>query len=111
MSNVLLALFKKARSIGKYWIGLESDPKPKSHDFSFWDAVHRHEGHLIRMALKETGGKVTAAARILGFRHHQSLITLIASRHKELIETGARVPIRKRRHHLLEHPKRKPKKQ
>lgn len=84
---------------------------PDWKGFSFWDAVHRYEGHLIRLALKETGGKVTAAARILGFRHHQSLITLIASRHQELIETGARGPVRPRRHHLLEHPKRKPKQQ
>ncbi len=80
---------------------------PDWKGFSFWDAVHRYEGHLIRMALKETGGKVTAAARILGFRHHQSLITLIASRHKELIETGARAPVRPRRHHLIKHKKRR----
>jgi len=79
---------------------------PDWKGFSFWDAVHRYEGHLIRLALKETGGKVTAAARILGFRHHQSLITLIASRHKELIETGARAPVRPRRRHLIVHPKR-----
>ena len=84
---------------------------PHWKGFSFWDAVHRYEGHLIRLALKETGGKVTAAARILGFKHHQSLITLIASRHQDLIERGARAPVRQRRHHLLEHPKRKPKKQ
>ena len=80
---------------------------PDWKGFSFWDAVHRYEGHLIRLALKETGGKVTAAARILGFRHHQSLITLIASRHKELIETGARAPIRPRRRHLIKHKKRR----
>jgi tetratricopeptide (TPR) repeat protein len=84
---------------------------PDWKGFSFWDAVHRYEGHLIRLALKETGGKVTAAARILGFAHHQSLISLIASRHQELIETGARAPIRPRRRHLLEHPKRKRKQQ
>jgi tetratricopeptide (TPR) repeat protein len=84
---------------------------PDWKGFSFWDAVHRYEGYLIRLALKETGGKVTAAARILGFAHHQSLISLISSRHQELIETGARAPIRKRRHHLLEHPKRKRKQQ
>jgi hypothetical protein len=49
---------------------------------------------------------VTAAARLLGFRHHQSLISLIASRHKELIETGARKAVRARRHHIIAHPKR-----
>jgi transcriptional regulator with PAS, ATPase and Fis domain len=52
---------------------------------SLKDAVRRYEAHLIKLALKDTDGKVTTAARLLGFRHHQSLITLIASRHKELI--------------------------
>ena len=78
---------------------------PDWEGFSFKDAVRRYEAHLIRLALKETGGKVTAAARLLGFRHHQSLIALIDSRHKELLET--RAPVRPRRHHLLAHPKRK----
>jgi tetratricopeptide (TPR) repeat protein len=78
---------------------------PDWTNFSFKTAVHRYEAHLIRQALNEKGGKVTAAARLLGFRHHQSLIALIDSRHKELLET--RAPVRPRRHHLLDHPKRK----
>jgi tetratricopeptide (TPR) repeat protein len=82
---------------------------PDWEGFSFKDAVHRYEARLIRLALKETGGKVTAAARLLGFSHHQSLIALIGSRHKELLEM--RSPVRARRHHLLEHPKRKRKQQ
>ena len=86
-------------------------PAPPDWDgFSLKDAVRRYEAHLIKLALKETGGMVTAAARLLGFRHHQSLITLIGSRHKELIETGARAPVRSRRRHLIVHPKRKKKK-
>ncbi len=72
---------------------------PDWKGFSFWDAVHKHESRLISLALKETGGKVTAAARLLGFRHHQSLITLINSRHKDLLET--RSAVRKRRRHLF----------
>ncbi len=78
---------------------------PDWERFSFKEAVRRYEARLIRLALKETGGKVTAAARLLGFSHHQSLIALIDSRHKELLEM--RSPVRARRHHLLEHPKRK----
>lgn len=78
---------------------------PKWDNFSFKDAVHRYEAHLLKSALNETNGKVTRAARLLGFRHHQSLITLIASRHKELL--GARAPVRPRRKNLLTHPKRK----
>src|SRR6266404_1108124 len=83
---------------------------PDWKGFSFWDAVHKHESRLISLALKETGGKVTAAARLLGFRHHQSLITLISARHKDLIETGARMPVRPRRSHLIVHPRRVKKK-
>jgi CheY-like chemotaxis protein len=74
--------------------------------FSFKTAVRRYEGHLIRLGLNETGGLVTRAARVLGFRNHQGLVSLIASRHKELIETGARAPVRSRRRHLIAHPKR-----
>jgi CheY-like chemotaxis protein len=83
---------------------------PDWHGFSLKNSAHRYEGHLIRLALKQTGGKVTAAARLLGFRHHQSLISLIASRHKELIETGARTAVRARRHHIIAHTKRAKKK-
>ena len=78
---------------------------PDWTDFSFKQAVHRYEAHLIKLALKVTGGKVTSAARLLGLNHHQSLIALIDNRHKELLET--RAPVRPRRHHLLAHPKRK----
>ncbi len=78
---------------------------PDWTNFSFKDAVRKYESHLIKLALSETGGKVTAAARLLGFKHHQSLIALIDSRHKALLE--ARAPVRPRRHHLLYHPKRK----
>ena len=73
-------------------------------DFSFKTAVHRYEAHLIRLALNETGGMVTRAARVLGFKHHQSLVSLIDSRHKDLLKT--RTAVRKRRSHLIVHPKR-----
>jgi CheY-like chemotaxis protein len=83
---------------------------PDWNGFSLKNAVRRYEAHLIKLALKDTDGKVTAAARLLGFRHHQSLITLISARHKELIETGARTAVRPRRSHLIVHPKRAKKK-
>ena len=83
-------------------------PAPPDWDmFSLKDAVCRYEARLIRLALKQTGGKVTAAARLLGFRHHQNLIAIINSRHKDLLETRSKV--RKRRKHLMNHPKRKKK--
>jgi hypothetical protein len=40
---------------------------------------------------------------LLGFRHHQSLIALINSRHRDLL--GTRSAVRKRRHHLFSKPR------
>jgi CheY-like chemotaxis protein len=68
-------------------------------NFSLRRAVHQYEAHLIRLALSETSGLVTHAARLLGFKHHQSLISLIQSRHKDLLKT--RSAVRKRRRQLL----------
>src|SRR5260370_17387786 len=58
----------------------------------------------MERAPRDAGGAVTKASRLLGFHHHQSLISLIASRHKNLLNT--RSAIRKRRRHLVSHPKR-----
>lgn len=68
-------------------------------DFSFKQEVLKCEKTLIERALRDTGGSVTRAARLLGFRHHQSLISLINSRHTELLKT--RTAVRKRRRHLF----------
>ncbi len=52
---------------------IQAVPAPPDWDnFSLKDAVRKYEAHLIKLALKETGGMVTAAARLLGFRHHQA---------------------------------------
>lgn len=71
--------------------------------FSFKQQVLNCEKALIERALKDAGGSVTKAARLLGFRHHQSLISLINSRHKELLKT--RSTVRKRRRHLFSEPR------
>jgi len=84
---------------------VQASPTPP--DFSLRRSVHRYEGDLIRKALIETGGAVTEAAHVLGFNHHQSLISLIAVKHPELMEV--RSPIRRRRTHLMQHPKKKTK--
>ena len=80
---------------------------PDWTNFCFKNAVHRYEEHLIKLALKDSGGKVTPAARLLGIGNHQSFVALINSRHKDLLET--RTAIRKRRKNLMDHPKRKKK--
>ena len=71
--------------------------------FSFKQHVKESERTVIERALRDAGGSVTKAARLLGFKHHQSLISLINSRHKELLK--ARSTVRKRRRHLFSQAK------
>ena len=71
---------------------------------SFKREVLKIEKKFIERALRDAGGSVTRASRLLGFRHHQSLIALINSRHRDLL--GTRSAVRKRRHHLFSKPRR-----
>ena len=71
--------------------------------FSFKREVLAYEKELLTRALRETGGAVTKAARLLGFNHHQSLIALINSRHKGLV--GLRAPARIRRKSIIKKDK------
>ncbi len=54
---------------------------------------------LIARALQEAEGSVTKASTLLGFKHHQSLISIINIRHPDLQKR--RSIIRKRRHHIF----------
>jgi len=71
--------------------------------FSFKRQVINYEKTLIERALRDAEGSVTKAAKLLGFKHHQSLISLISGRHKHLLTL--RSTVRKRRHHLFSQPK------
>ena len=64
--------------------------------FSLRAAVRRYERMLIERALKDAGGGVTRAAQLLGFKHHQSLISLLNNRHKDLLPSRTPVVPRKR---------------
>ena len=85
----------------------EAEPEIEStswNGFSFKKEVLKIEKTLIERALRDAGGSVTRASRLLGFRHHQSLIALINSRHRDLL--GTRSAVRKRRRHLFSKPRR-----
>ncbi len=75
---------------------------PAQPDWTTFDmkvVKHRQEAHFIELALKESGGSVTEAARLLGLAGHQSLLTMLR-RHKEL--SKVRKPIRSRRRSVIE---------
>jgi CheY-like chemotaxis protein len=58
---------------------------------------------LIERALKDADGSVTQATRLLGFKHHQTLISIINTRHPELVKS--RSAVRKRHRHIFSEPK------
>ena len=62
--------------------------------YSLRREMRRYEEHMIRRALKESGGAVPQAARLLGFRYHQSLVSLINARYKHLLRD--RLPVKPR---------------
>ena len=77
----------------------EFKPPISWKDFSFKKEIKRYERFLIERALRESSGIVTRAARLLGFRHHQSLISLLNNRHKDLL--SIRTPIVNRKSTII----------
>jgi len=74
-------------------------PETTWDGFSLRQHVRTSERAVIERALRDAGGSVTRASRLLGFKHHQSLISLISTRHKDLLPS--RSTVRKRRRHIL----------
>ena len=84
---------------------LEAEAEESSVGSNSWEgfSLKRHvkaaESAIIERALREAGGSVSKAAKLLGFKHHQSLISLLNGRHKDLLKT--RSVVRRRRRHIL----------
>jgi CheY-like chemotaxis protein len=76
--------------------------------FSLRREINKIESHFIERALRDAGGSVSKASRMLGFKHHQSLIVLLSNRHSELQDR--RSIKRQRRRSLLGKTKREKKK-
>ena len=68
-------------------------------NFSLKREVLRYESELIERALRDAGGVVSRAAKLLGFRHHQTFVALLNNRHRGLLH--ARRPIVPRRRSLV----------
>jgi CheY-like chemotaxis protein len=59
-------------------------PQITDKGFTLRKAVRQYEAKFIEQALELTGGVVSHAAKLLGFKHHGSLISLLQARHKAL---------------------------
>ena len=73
--------------------------RPDWSSFSLKEAMRSYEAHFIEMALKDSGGRVTQAASLLGLTSHQALLFMLQSRHKNL--SGIRAPIAPRRRSII----------
>ena len=67
--------------------------------FSLKREVLRYEAELIERALRDAGGVVSRASKLLGFSHHQTFVALLNNRHKSLLH--ARKPIVPRRRSIV----------
>jgi tetratricopeptide (TPR) repeat protein len=74
-----------------------STPEDRWAGFSLKSEVLRYEAELIESALRDAGGVVSHAARLLGFRHHQTFVALLNNRHKSLLHARNPVVPRRRR--------------
>ncbi|HYP00075.1 MAG TPA: sigma 54-interacting transcriptional regulator [Pyrinomonadaceae bacterium] len=68
-------------------------------NFSLKEEVQRFEEHLIEKALRDSEGKVSTAARLLGFKHHESLNWRLKNRNKNLLP--ARTPAKPRKRSII----------
>jgi two-component system response regulator HydG len=68
-------------------------------NFSLKEEVQRFEEHLIEKALRDSQGKVSTAARLLGFKHHESLNWRLKNRNKNLL--AARTPAKPRKRSII----------
>ena len=69
--------------------------------FSFDEALHRFESRLLERALRDAGGVVAQAARLLGIKR-QSLSSMLHTRHRNLL--ALRPPAEPRRRSLMFRP-------
>ena len=74
-------------------------PEERWEGFSLKSEVHRYEAEVIERALHDAEGVVSRAAKLLGFRHHQTFVALLNNRHRGLLH--ARRPAVPRRRSIM----------
>jgi tetratricopeptide (TPR) repeat protein len=70
--------------------------------FSLKEELRQPERRFIELALKAAAGKISVAARLLGFNHNEILTSIIKSRHPDLL--AARKPPVPRRRSIIRKP-------
>src|SRR5829696_2528419 len=78
-------------------------PDERWEGFSLQAEVMRYEAELIARALRDADGVVSRAAKLLGFKHHQTFVALLNNRHQGLL--GERRPVIPRRRSYIRRPR------
>jgi tetratricopeptide (TPR) repeat protein len=73
-------------------------------NFSLKEELREPEKRFIELALKAADGKISVAARLLGFNHNEILTSIIKSRYPELL--ASRLPPIPRRRSIIRKPQR-----
>ena len=71
-------------------------------EFSLRDELRQPEKRFIELAFKAAEGKISIAARLLGFNHNELLTSIIKSRYPELL--AARTPAVPRKRSIIRKP-------
>lgn len=74
----------RLRACGRITVRRLSGARLRDKNFTFYGAIQDFEATIIEQALEEAGGSVTRAAKLLGLKH-QSLITMLNTRHRQLL--------------------------
>jgi tetratricopeptide (TPR) repeat protein len=100
-ARVVLAAFRRAVREGERprESAAEGDTPALREGFSLKEEVRRLEAHYIELALREAGGRVSHAAKLLGFEDHGSLNALLKHKHPQLF--SARLPRVPRKRSIL----------
>jgi tetratricopeptide (TPR) repeat protein len=73
-------------------------------EFSLKDELRQPEKRFIELALKAAEGRISIAARLLGFNHNELLTSIIKSRYPELL--AVRTPAVRRKRSIIRKPQR-----
>lgn len=65
---------------------------------TFREQIYELEAKLISQALRDANGSVSKAAKLLGFKHHQSLVSRL-QKHQDLL--SQRSPVHHRRKSII----------
>jgi len=77
----------------------DQDPEHTWENFSLRAEVRQIEERFIRLALEEAGGRVSHAAKLLGFEDHGSLNSLLKNKYPHL--SAARLPSTPRKRSII----------